>query len=208
MKLPWRGRLIAIQPRIRLLRSFDQRAHNYLGYALIIHGSIGDQDDTEFSVGIGKAAHSKHGFRVGDLVSGSSVPVLDDRLEPVDYYKSAGLKVIERGEDAVESPPPWLGLPPDLTEYRERGHWRLDPRTYKAKCLACMWGCRMPVEITVDHWNPRNKRYRFETFCYGPKACTLYRAGPARRVPGRRGMTWVEEDWVDEEATSHRSDEE
>ena len=32
-----------------------------------------------------------------------------------------------------------------------------------------------------------------------------YQAGPARKVTGRRrGMTYTEEDWVDDEATSHR----
>jgi len=30
------------------------------------------------------------------------------------------------------------------------------------------------------------------------------REGPTRKVPGRQGMTWEEEDWVDEEAVSHR----
>ena len=63
----------------------------------------------------------------------------------------------------------------------------------------------MPVELTIDHWNPTQKRYRFETFCYGPKSGPLYRAGPTRKVPGRKGMSWKEEDWVDEEATAHRS---
>jgi hypothetical protein len=62
----------------------------------------------------------------------------------------------------------------------------------------------MPVEIIVDHWNPSQKKYRFEKFCYGPKSCPVYSPGPNRQVPGRRGMTWVEEDWVDEEATAHR----
>lgn len=70
--------------------------------------------------------------------------------------------------------------------------------------MPCIWGCRMPVEIIIDHWNPDRRKYRFETFCYGPKSCRFYRAGPTRKVPGRKGMTWEEEDWVDEEATSHR----
>ena len=48
------------------------------------------------------------------------------------------------------------------------------------------------------------KRYWTETFCYGPKSCRLYKAGPTRKVPGRRGMVYEEEDGVDEEATSHR----
>jgi hypothetical protein len=63
----------------------------------------------------------------------------------------------------------------------------------------------MPVEIIVDRWNPSDRRYRFETFCYGPKSCALYSPGPTRKVPGRRGMTWEEEDWIDEEGTAHRS---
>jgi hypothetical protein len=32
----------------------------------------------------------------------------------------------------------------------------------------------------------------------------LYKAGPNRKVEGRKGMVYVEEDWVDEEAVSHR----
>jgi hypothetical protein len=62
----------------------------------------------------------------------------------------------------------------------------------------------MPVEIIVDQWNPSQVRYRIETFCYGPKSCALYQAGPTRKVPGRKSMVWEEEDWVDEEATAHR----
>jgi hypothetical protein len=63
---------------------------------------------------------------------------------------------------------------------------------------------RMPVEIIIDQWNPSKKRYRQETFCYGPKSCAFYRAGAVRKVPGRKGMSYTEEDWVDEDATSHR----
>ena len=64
------------------------------------------------------------------------------------------------------------------------------------------------VEIIIDQWNPSQRRYRFETFCYGPKSCSLYKAGPTRKVPGRKGMSWEEEDWVDEEATAHRGEDE
>jgi len=31
-----------------------------------------------------------------------------------------------------------------------------------------------------------------------------YKAGPTRKVPGRKGMSFEVEDWIDEEATSHR----
>ena len=66
----------------------------------------------------------------------------------------------------------------------------------------------MAVEMIIDQWNPSKRRYRRETFCYGPKACPLYAAGPERKVPGRNGVSWTEGDWVDEDATSHRGEEE
>ena len=69
---------------------------------------------------------------------------------------------------------------------------------------SCVWGCRMPVDLIIDPWNPDQRRYRTETFCYGPLSCRLYKAGPTRKVPGRRGMSYEEEDWVDGDATSHR----
>jgi len=204
MKVHWEGKLVSIQPRIRLMRSFDERSHSYLGYSLQLSGTAGGQDG-DFSVGIGKAAQYKNQLRFGDIVSGMSEPVPDTRKEPVEYYKTSGLILTAREVVHVEIlRPPWIGLPPDLETYRERGHRRLDPRTYQRSCTSCIWGCRMPVEIIVDQWNPSKKRYRFETFCYGPKSCSYYKAGATRKVPGRHGMTWEEEDWVDEEATSHR----
>ncbi|KKK56703.1 hypothetical protein LCGC14_3061860 [marine sediment metagenome] len=204
MKVQWKGSVVSVQPRIRLLRSFDERSHSYLGFCLYLKGEVGEREGA-FSVGIGKAAQAKHHFRVGDVVSGSSALVEDTRKEPVEYYKTSDLKLLSREQGQSESTgPPWLGGPPDLETYRERGHRRLDGRTYQGSCLNCKWGCRMPVEMIIDHWNPGRKRYRLETFCYGPKSCTLYRAGATRKVPGRRGMTWEEEDWIDEDETSHR----
>ena len=205
-KTTWQGTLIAVQPRIGLMRSFDQRHHSYLGYALRVQGTV-DDVEREFTVGIGKAAQAKHKFRAGDIVSGKAVPVADERTT-VEFYKASGLKVVERAAEETPSPPPWLSVPPELPVYRERGHRRLYARTYQAKCLSCIWGCRMSVEMIIDQWNPGVKQYRFETFCYGPKSCSLYKAGPTRKVPGRKGMTWEEEDWVDEDATAHRGEDE
>ena len=196
-KVQWSGKLVAVQPRIRLQRSFDQRQHSYPGYILML--SLGEI----LRVAIGKAAQAKHAFRVGDSVRGSSLPVADPRKESADLYKTSGLKLLDRSE-ALEEPPPWHGPPPDLAIYRERGHRRLAAQTYNTRCQSCIWACRMPVEMTIDHWNPRQKRYRFETFCYGPLACPSYSAGPTRKVPGRNGMSYEEEDWIDEDATSHR----
>ncbi len=38
----------------------------------------------------------------------------------------------------------------------------------------------MPVKLLIDPWNP-SYRYRFETFCYGPRSCTFYKAGAPRK---------------------------
>lgn len=205
MKLPFRGTITSVQPRIRLTRSFDQRSHTYLGYVLRLEGDVG-HEQRPFTIGIGKAAQEKHAFQVGHEVSGEGELPADPRAEPAELYKVSKLKVHVPTLVDWGPPPPWLGSPPALEVYRERGHRRLDARTYDAKCAACVWGCRMAVDMIIDQWKPNVRRYRFETFCYGPKSCPAYRAGPTRKVPGRNGMSWEEEDWVDEDATAHRDD--
>ena len=109
MKLPWTGHIISIQPRIRLTRSFDERYHSYLGYSLLIDGTI-NNEVCEFSIGVGKAAQQKHQFQIGDEVSGESFPVADKQKEPVEFYKTSRLKVISRSFIETE-PPPWHGVP-------------------------------------------------------------------------------------------------
>jgi hypothetical protein len=188
------------------LRSFDQRSHSYLGFSLFLNGLVGEEE-RDFSVGVGKVAQEKFQFKYGDEVSGESFPVVDSRLEPVEFYKTSKLSV-GNSSQPERSAPPWKDTPVILEEYRERGHRRLSSRTYTSHCKSCKWGCNMPVEMIIDQWNPSNKRYRFETFCYGPKSCKFYRAGPTRIVPGRKGMSWEEPDWIDEENTEHRSNDE
>ena len=203
MKNEWSGTIIGVQPRIRLLRSFDQRSHGYLGYALRLEGKIDGEAGT-FAVGVGGGAQDKHAFRAGDAVSGLGEPLADPRRETIDLYKVSKLKV-QRAEPKLRPGPPFVGVPPTLAQYRARGHRRLAARTYAAKCTTCLWGCQMAVEVVKDHWNPRaTTSWRKETFCYGPKSCAFYKAGPTRKVPGRGGMKYEEEDWVDEEDTVHR----
>jgi hypothetical protein len=185
-KVVWSGVIIAVQPRIRLTRSFDERSHSYLGYLLRIQGSIGEAV-SEFRVGLGSGAHAKHQFRIGDSIEGVGLRVRDPQLEMADVYRVSKLKILRRSDDS-DSAAPWHRVPPPLPIYRERGHRRLATATYESKCQSCMWGCAMPVEIIVDHWNPERRRYRTETFCYGPLSCPLYRSGPTRKV--RAGMEW------------------
>ncbi len=207
MKLTWSGTVVGIQPRIRLLRSFDQRSHTYLGYSLRVDGDLDGQQCT-FVVGIGDGAQQKNAIRAGDMARGLGQPPADPRRECLDLYKVSKLTV-ERSEPTIHPRPPFRGVPPALEDYRARGHRRLAARTYAAKCTSCLWGCQMAVEIVKDHWNRNaSTSWRKETFCYGPKSCSLYRPGPTRKVPGRRGMCYEEEDWVDEDATAHRGPDE
>jgi hypothetical protein len=206
-KFIFKGTITSIQPRIRLTRSFDEASHTYLGYAIKIAGTI-DDEETTFSIGIGKAAQAKFNLKVNDVISGKCLSVPDPDMEPVDYYKVSKLAKVAVGEQGSLSAP-WELVAPELEVYRERGHRRLAARTYDSKCSSCMWGARMPVEIIVDNWNPRGRRkYRFETFCYGPLSCKLYKAGPNRKVQGRKGMVYVEEDWVDQMMIEHRDPDE
>ena len=191
-KVVWSGVITAVQPRIRLTRSFDERSHSYLGYLLRITGTLNGAD-SEFRVGIGPEAHAKHQFQIGDSIEGVGIRVVDPRLEIADIYRASKLSVLRRGSE-LDCGPPWHGLAPPLPVYRERGYRRLAAATYESKCQSCIWGCAMPVEIIVDHWNPQRRRYRTETFCYGPLSCPIYRSGPTRKVPGRNGMVHEEPD--------------
>ena len=125
-----------------------------------------------------------------------------------EFYKASKMKIVARSDRPPGAQPPWTGPAPDLKTYRERGHRRLDARTFDEQCTTCIWGCRMPVEILIDKWNPSRKRHRMETFCYGPLSCSSYRSGAPRKVKGRKGATHVEENWIDEDSVSHRAPDE
>lgn len=189
-------------------RPITSRAGELHGQRLLLRGEIEEEPRELFIVAVGKSAHEKHKFQAGDDVSGESEPVVDERTEVAELYKTAKLKVFHRPPPA-SSPPPWTGAPPPaLDVYRARGHRRLATKTYEDKCTSCVWGAKMAVEMIIDQWDQSKVRYRVETFCYGPKSCKLYRAGPTRKVPGRKGMSWEGEDWVDDEETAHRADDE
>jgi hypothetical protein len=127
-KLAWEGEILSVQPRIRLLRSFDERSHNYLGYILGIRRALGGEA-RKFVVALGKGASEKHRFRVGDRVLGAGEPVAGSRLETADIYKASGLKIIERADRAVrqagqrcDACRTWLGrLFPGLTSRSHDG---------------------------------------------------------------------------------------
>lgn len=143
-KAAWSGRVVAVQPRIRLLRSFNERSHSYLGYMLRIDGTCGGQAG-EFLIAVGGAAHKKHRFQVGMELSGYSAPVEDPRKETAAFYKTSGLKVMKDAEGETPAGPPFHGVPPELETYRSRGHigvWTLGRITPNARPVSGAAGCR------------------------------------------------------------------
>lgn len=195
-KLRFEGTVTAVKARIRLLRSFDQVSHAYLGYTLVMDGVVDGKPWNELKVAVGQKAHEKNHFRIGDRVTGEALPVARPKQEWADLYKVSSLEFINRGDDSEARPADIRrGIAEPLSVYRERGHRRLDPRTHDSKCVQCPWGIVMATEITLDQWNPRRKKYRYETHCYGPRDCPNYRPGRARIVPGRKpGMVWIDDE--------------
>lgn len=190
----FRGEVVAVKARIRLVRSFDQISHQYQGYTLVVDSA--DTKGEVLRVAVGPAAHAEHQFRIGDAVSGTAHPVPDPKQEWATLYKASRLRVGRRGSAEQARPAnPDGGIAPPLEVYRANGHRRLDPRTCQSHCIQCPWGLTMATEIVIDHWNPSKKRWRMETHCYGPRDCPRYRAGAARSVPGRKpGMIWIDDD--------------
>lgn len=156
-----------------------------------------------------EGGRSKLALRMKDRAAGFAEAPTKPKREPAEFYKVTGVEFLLRAEPKVWPTAPFRHLAPDVEVYRERGMRRLDPRRYAGPCRTCTWRCRMAVGVIVDPWNPSGaRRYRTETFCYGPKSFPLYLPGPSRKVPGRNGMSYEEEDWVDAEETSGRGDDE
>ena len=187
MSKAWQGIIRSIQLQVQMTRSFDQRDQVLRGYILEVEGQRGDKDEASFQIKITSSSQDQNQFRVGDKVLG----------------EGALIQLQQRAPDSAKSPP-WQVPAPPLSIYQERGYRRLSTKTYSSSCTSCIWGVCADVEMIIDQWKPSQREYRTETFCYGPLSCRLYKPGPKRKVPGRRGMTYIEEDWVDEQETSHR----
>lgn len=112
-KVVWSGRIVSVQPRIRLLRSLDELSHSYLGYVIHPDGTYGNETGG-FRIAVGKAAQAKHRFHADMEISGLAVPIPDLRLETAGLYKVSGLKVLKNAENDPLAGPPFHGVPPDL----------------------------------------------------------------------------------------------
>jgi len=195
-KLDFSGTIISVKARIKLIRSFDEiPTHQYQGYTLILEGIVGSER-REYRLGVGPKAHEKFQFRIGDIIDGKTVSAEFPNLEWAEFYKVSALKIQKRGPESENRPAdPEGGTAPPLKDYKHHGHLRLDKKTCHSKCLRCPFGLTMATAIIVDHWELSEKKWRFETHCYGPRDCPIYKPGRPYRVPGRKGMVYVDNDY-------------
>ncbi len=126
--------------------------------------------------------------------------------EYADFYRAGALKIIARAEPVEAAPPPYLMPPPDLATYERRGARMLSTRRYKGKCFQCAWATMAAVAIEYD-WGVSQK-FRFESFCYGPKSCEFYQMGKPRPVPYKGDSPGYDEGWLDAICTERRGEDE
>ena len=203
-RLRWRGVVGAVQCRAWVWRyRVDNRSHNHLGFNLWVEGEV-ESTARKFVVAVSDRQREKHQFGVGDVVSGTGWPCKSAKREVADLYRAGGLKVIARGNVVSVAVPPFVNVPPPLEVFKARGARMLDSKLWRTRCMSCMWANKSAVEIEY-RWE-RVKRYRSETFCYGPLSCSLYERGAPRPVPCYgQGVAPLDDGALDSCLTGHRS---
>lgn len=201
-KIEWQGTILSVQPRTTVWRyRLDNRTHYHRGYNLFIDGEA-NGIKAAFSVAISEIQQKKLVFRIGDEAKGTAWTKMYHVSDYADYYRAGGLKITRKAEHAETSPPPYLIEPPDLATYAQRGARMLSAASYKGKCFPCAWATMSAVEIEYN-WGV-SKKYRFESFCYGPKSCKLYKMGKPRAVPYKGDGSTYDEGWMDDLCTENR----
>jgi len=202
VKIEWSGKIVSIQPRTTVWRyKLDNRTHYHNGYNLFLDGEANGASAT-FSVAVSEKQQQKHEFRVGDIAQGTAWSKMYDVSDYADYYRAGGLKVVIRAAQVETVPPPYIIPPPDMETYQWRGARMLALSSYKGKCFQCAWAAMAAVEIEYN-WGV-SKKYRFESFCYGPKSCKLYKMGKPRAVPYKGDIASYDEGWLDDIISERR----
>ncbi len=205
-KVSWCGTVVSIQPRTRVWRYITHnRTHYHLGYNLFVEERWA-QDSNAFTVAVSEKQQTKGAFRIGDTLQGTAWTPKFPNREFADYYRAGSLKALARAEQGVVvDPPPFTMAPPLLSVYEERGARILSRSRWKDKCFRCIWANMANVEIQWD-FDRDIKRYRFETFCYGPKSCKYYAMGRTPMVPYKDRGSFPDDGSLDEILTEGRGE--
>ena len=203
VKIKWSGEIKSIQPRTRVWRYITHnRTHYHLGYNIFVTSKSGD-GITEFSVAISEKQYQKVEFVIGDKVQGTAWTKMHPKREFADYYRAGSFKIIEKNTNPIEIICTWIGRPPKMEVYERRGARMLSKSSWKGKCFTCYWATMSNVEVQWD-FDKDIKRYRFESFCYGPKSCQNYKMGKARSVPYKNRDSALDDGWLDDICTEGR----
>jgi len=181
-RIRWQGAIQAVQCRAWVWRyRTDNRTHHHLGFNLWVDGEV-DGQSGKFIVAISDTQQGKLQFRIGDVAKGTAWPCVKARHDIADFYRAGGMRILSRRDTPTEQEaPPFVGTPPPLAVFESRGARMLDAKRWRKACMTCMWANKSAVEIEYNFG--KSKRYRKETFCYGPRASQLYEMGRPRPVP-------------------------
>ena len=205
-KIEFGGTILSVQPRSNVWRyRLDNRTHTMTGYNLFLKG-VAEGIEKEFAVAVSEKQMLKMRFHIGDEIRGTAWTKMYPKLEYADYYRVGGLKKdFETQKSGDGSKAPWTDEAPELSVYNWRGCRMLDSRSWKGKCFTCKWACMANVAIEYN-WGISQK-FRFESFCYGPKNCKLYKMGKPRAVPYKDCGSDYDTGWLDDICTENRGDE-
>ena len=215
-KISFEGRIVSVQVRSTVWRYLlDNRTHREIGYNLFLEGTVecdNSQDDPSslenhsFSVAISEKQQEKLRFHIGDLIKGTAWTKKYPKWEYADYYRAGALKKTQPADSVSEQSSPWLSEVPDLETYAWRGARMLDGRCYKGKCFQCKWAAM--ANVTIEYNFGVSQKFRFESYCYGPKNCKFYKMGKPRSVTYKGMGTLYDEGWLDEICSENRGDDE
>ena len=203
----WQGQIESVQCRAWVWRyKLDNRTHHHLGFNLFVKGEAAGREG-RFTVAISDTQHTKLQFRIGDVFKGTAWPCIKAKHDIADFYRAGGVKAVSRAEEQAADcvGPPFRGLLPATDVFEWRGARMLDAKRWRKQCFPCMWANKSAVEIEYKFGKVR--RYRKETFCYGPRSCPLYDMGPPRQVPYFDSFPSLDEGWMDDLCTEQRGDE-
>lgn len=202
-KIEWQGTILSIQPRTNVWRYvIDNRTHSHIGYNLFLDGYTSGENG-RFCVAISAKQQQNGGFRIGDVLKGTAWTKKYPQWEYADYYRVGALKRFEKTMSDPETDiPPWKIDPPDMQTYEWRGARILSLSCWKGKCFQCVWANMANVTIEYD-WGITQK-WRFESFCYGPKSCKFYKMGKPRLVPYKGRGSSPDDGGLDDLCTENR----
>lgn len=202
-KITFQGVIRSVQPRSNVWRyRLDNRTHSLTGYNLFLTG-VSNGVEGDFSIAISEKQQEKLRAHIGDEIKGTAWTKKYPEWEYADYYRAGALKKLTAASVPEEgSGAPWTDEVPALSVYDWRGCRMLDKNRWKGKCQSCKWACM--ANVTIEYNWGVSQKFRFESFCYGPKNCKNYAMGRPRAVPYKDCGSSYDDGWLDDICTENR----